>query len=168
MAICGSQRKPKKKSCGGTRRKKAQASQSSETMMPTVVRIATTEQPIMNRSRKRSTPLRARNRGDSRARAKNRPPSISARVTTTRATCTMPRQRPRRSAAAAISGDGSVKTWPLARLWISESTSCRPGPSAAVIESGRLRQSRASTMPFWNSIQSSTRISAGTPTQIAT
>ena len=125
MAICGSQRSPKKNSCGGTISKKAQASQSSEAMMPTVVRIATTAQASMNQSRNRSTPVRARKRGESRARAKKRPASISASAVTKRAMRTMPCQRTSRSAAAATSAEGSVKALPAATFLISASSSER-------------------------------------------
>ena len=55
IAICGSQRRPKKKSAGGTSAKKAQASQSSDTTMPTVVRIARAEQITMKAESARST-----------------------------------------------------------------------------------------------------------------
>ena len=131
--------------------------------------MATTEQPIMNQSRKRSTPLRARNRGARRARAKNRPASITASAATKSAMRTMPCQRMSRSPAAAISGEGSVKMLPAATFWISERISERRAASApAVSVSGRLRQSSASMTLFWNRSHSSTSTSAGTPTQIAT
>ena len=170
MAICGSQRRPKKNSCGGTSSKKAQASQSSEAMMPTVVRIATTEQAIMKQSRKRSTPVRARNRGERRARAKNRPASISASADDEEgdADDALPAAQP-------LGGRGDLGRGLGEDVAGGDVAGSRRGPAErraasapAVSVSGRLRQSSASITPFWNSSQSSTRISAGTPTQIAT
>ena len=78
-------------------------------------------------------------------------------------------QRFSRSAAASISGVGSVKARPAATLWISDRISARSESVApAVTVSGRLPRSRPSMMLPWNMSQISTRISAGTPTQIAT
>ena len=163
MAICGSHRRPKKKSAGGTSAKKAQASQSSETTMPTVVKIATTEQNTMKPVSARSTLLRARNRGERRARARKRPASMSASATTNIATCAIPVHRTSRAAAALTSGLGSEKIRPAATLWISESSRrdwARVAP--ALSASGRLRSSRPSMTLPWRSSQSRTRTSAGT------
>ena len=138
--------------------------------MPSVVRIATTEQKIMKTDSARSTPLRARKRGREAGAGEEEAERASARrATTNSAMRAIAVQRVRRSAAAGTSGVGSEKMRPAATLWISERIRLLlGGVGAAVSPSGRLRSSRPSITLPWSSSQSSTRTSAGTPTQIAT
>ena len=63
MGICGSHFNPKKNSNGDTRSKKRMVSNSSDRTMPSVVRMAMSEQAIINPLRTRSVAWRARNCG---------------------------------------------------------------------------------------------------------
>ena len=113
-------------------------------MMPRVVRTATSAQAIMKTESARSTAWRARNCGARRARAKKSPSSMSAMAQVKSATCAIDCQRTSRCAAASISGVGSEKARPAARLWISERISdCCAAEVPAVTCSGRLAQQQA-------------------------
>ncbi|MNF16358.1 hypothetical protein D3C80_2193400 [compost metagenome] len=69
MAICGLQCVPNRKSSGLTTAKKRIASNRSDSTMPMVVRMATSEQMTSAMLTVRSTRLRARRSGSIRPRA---------------------------------------------------------------------------------------------------
>ena len=79
MAICGDHWVPKRKSYHGYLLKKISVSNNTDSTMPTVVRMATTEHPISSHRTIRSTILRARNCGLSRETAHKKPIPANAR-----------------------------------------------------------------------------------------
>ena len=83
MGICGSQLRPKKNSSGETRSKKRKASNRSESTMPSVVRMAISEQAIITPLSTRSVAWRARNSGLMRALAIKRPSRATLKAATT-------------------------------------------------------------------------------------
>ena len=137
--------------------------------MPRVTSTAITEHRIMTADVKRSTLWRARKRGARRERPMNSPSVMAASATTAMAQRAISVQRSQVSAAARISGLGSLKIWSAATFLISDSSSCScAGEAATVKGAGRLATSTAAIQGPWKPTQSSTSTSAGTPTQMAT
>ena len=91
IAVCGLHSTPKRKSKGDTLRKKRSASNSTDSTMPAVVRMATVELATMKTRTAPSTWLRARNRGETRRHMRTRPSSA------TRGAATLATSRPRSS-----------------------------------------------------------------------